>query len=115
VKEDTYEPEGDIDYPRDEHEDEGFAATIVAISEQFDLDCSTRHEMGAKKYGAGKFLIVDTIQEALDEVVDLANYARYTYIKLALLQAAIAQQVPEGGPVSSGFLTSKDFTKPREA
>ena len=111
VKEDTYEPE--TDYP--EEEDAGFAELIVQVSQQFDIDCTTRHEMGAKKYGPGKFLVVDTLQEAMDEVVDLANYARYTYIKLALLQAAIAQQVPEGGPVSSGFIKTRDFTKPGEA
>ena len=110
VKEDTSEPEGDIDYPQDET----FAGIIVQISQQFDEDCDRRHKMGGEKYGPGKFLTVDTLQEAIDEVVDLANYARYTYIKLMLLQASLNEILPEQGVQNSGFVKSKDFTKPQE-
>lgn len=58
---------------------------VQRLSELFDAECQARHEMGQEKYGPVKFMTVNSIEEALAEVVDLANYARYTYIKLALL------------------------------
>lgn len=61
------------------------------LSEEFDRMCQERHLMGAKKYGPVKFLRVDSLEEAAEEVVDLANYARYTFIKLRLLQAQAAE------------------------
>jgi hypothetical protein len=51
---------------------------------------ATRHEEGAEKYGAFKFLEANTLEEAMFEVVDLANYAMYTFIKLWLLNEEIA-------------------------
>lgn len=44
-----------------------------------------RHTMGEQKYGPGKFLQANTVEEALFEIVDMANYLRYTFIKLMLL------------------------------
>lgn len=58
---------------------------IQALSDRFDEECQHRHEMGREKYGPVKFLEVNAFQEAMDEVADLANYARYAWIKLALL------------------------------
>ena len=89
---------------------ETFAEIIVSFSEEYDRKIDERHEMGAKKYGAGKFLVVDTIQEALDEIVDLGNYARYTFIKLRLLQESIAAQLPPDIREASGFLKAGDVT-----
>lgn len=68
-----------------------FAALLVQFSEDFDNACTMRHAMGAEKYGPGKFLTVDTIEEALQEIVDLSNYARYTYIKFRMLQMWLAK------------------------
>lgn len=73
------------------NETDAFARLLVAFSEDFDRTCDERHAMGAERYGPGKFLTVDTLEEAMQEVVDLANYARYTYIKLRMLQAYLAQ------------------------
>lgn len=58
---------------------------IQKLSEKFDEMCQRRHEMGHDKYGPVKFLEVNALGEAMNEVIDLANYARYTWIKLALL------------------------------
>ena len=93
--------------------EEAFARLIVQVSEEFDDLCADRHKAGSEKYGPGKFLTVDTIQEALDEIADLANYARYTYIKLRLLQESIASQLPEEG-ISTDFIGAKKFTSPKE-
>ena len=93
--------------------EEAFAKLIVTVSEEFDDQCEERHKRGGEKYGPGKFLTVDTLQEAIDEIVDLANYARYTYIKLRLLQHSIAAQLPEEG-ISTDFIGAKKFTSPKE-
>lgn len=53
---------------------------------EFVAMCQQRHEMGAVKYGPVNFLKIDSLQMAIEEVVDLANYAMYTYIKLRILQ-----------------------------
>jgi hypothetical protein len=66
---------------------------LDVYSKEFDALCAERHEMGAEKYGPGKFLTVDTLQEALEEIVDLSNYARYTFIKLRALQDRLPEIV----------------------
>jgi hypothetical protein len=53
---------------------------------RFETACAARHVEGAKEYGPIKFLEAPTIEMALEEIADLANYARYTYIKLHILQ-----------------------------
>jgi hypothetical protein len=70
-------------------EEEVLAEKVADFSEEFDKMCQQRHDMGEKKYGPGKFLNVDTMDEALMEIVDLANYARYTFVKVRLLQDRI--------------------------
>jgi hypothetical protein len=68
-------------------------AKLEAYSEEFDRRCEARHEMGSEKYGPGKFLMVDTLEEAMQEIIDLSNYARYTYIKLRALQDRLPEIV----------------------
>jgi hypothetical protein len=85
---------------------------LTQYSEEFDEACASRHAAGAEKYGPGKFMSVDTLQEAIDEVVDLANYARYTFIKLRLLQDSLAELLA-ATPASSGFIKTSDLTKVR--
>lgn len=72
-------------------------------SEEFDELCRHRHELGRQKYGDGKFLTVDTLEEALFELSDLANYAKYTFVRIRLLQAQL-EVLSEGE-------SAKDFTK----
>jgi len=86
------------------------AEFIEKLSLEFDEMCSARHAMGAEKYGPGKFLMVDTIEEALQEVADLANYARYSYIRLRLLQESIRlhiEQTPDV-PGVQGFVSVRE-------
>lgn len=66
--------------------------SLAKYSDAFDVMVQERHEMGSQKYGPGKFLGVDTMLEALYELADLANYARYTFIKICLLQERIARE-----------------------
>lgn len=87
------------------------ADKIAEYSDDFDRLTFERHEQGEQKYGPGTWLKIDTLQHAMDEVLDLANYARFTYIKLRLLQdrlasfqsdASIAHAKPDyDGPLSN--------------
>lgn len=72
--------------------EEELASLIDAFSLEFDEMTRARHEMGSRKYGPGKFLTVDTMEEALFELADLANYARYTFVKVRLLQHRLASE-----------------------
>lgn len=69
-----------------------FASKLQAFSEEFDERCKERHELGAEKYGPGKFLTVDTFEEAIQEIIDLANYARYTYVRLRAVQTSLEEK-----------------------
>jgi hypothetical protein len=81
------------------NEDQAFVDEAVA-----------RMQLGEEKYGPVKFLGVDTLQEAMDEVVDLANYARMTYVKLWLLNKRVAQMAVESAkPDKQGFIPMKEF------
>ena len=72
----------------------GVDALSVA-SDAFDAMVRDRHLMGAEKYGPVKFLEIDSVEMALEEVADLANYARYTFIKLWLLRDSLVARSPE--------------------
>jgi len=69
--------------------------SVRQYSEEFDTITVARHAMGEKKYGPVKFMSVNSVEMAMEEVADLANYARYTYIKLALLRDSLQEPVIE--------------------
>jgi hypothetical protein len=78
------------------------------LSEEFDEACHQRHETGAVKYGALKFMGADTFQEMIEEIVDIANYARYTYIKLRMYQQYMAEQTtPPEMLGAEGFISRR--------
>lgn len=62
------------------------ADRIQMASNAFDHMTQERVDMGSKQYGPTGFMEVDTLRMAMEEVLDLANYARFTFIKLWLLQ-----------------------------
>lgn len=64
---------------------------INELSREFDQRCFNKHQLGEEKYGPGTWLGVDTLEHALDEMVDMANYIRMTYIKIRMLQEGIAR------------------------
>lgn len=72
------------------------AAKINQFSAEFDERCFAKHEMGEEKYGPGTWLGIDTIEHALDEIVDMGNYVRMSYIKLRLLQERIVAFQADG-------------------
>lgn len=89
-----------------------FQQLLAKADASFVADSAERLKNGAEKYGPHKFLTVDTLKEAMDEVLDLSNYARMTYIKLFLLQWSLENKVDtEPKPDKDGFVSMKDFIK----
>ena len=54
-------------------------------NEFFEL-CQQRHEAGAEEYGEFNFLKVDLPQFIVEELADLANYARFLFIRVKVLE-----------------------------
>lgn len=101
------------------------------LSEEFDSLTELRHETGAEEYGDVAFLTAPLVRMAAEELADLANYARYMYIKLRMMEeflnasgvdlstgaseeARDADEVPLGlasfipGEKIQGFLSKKE-------
>lgn len=71
--------------------------TLEATGLFFGL-MQSRHEMGEAKYGPIKFMDVNTLEEAMEEAVDLANYAMYTFMKLYILNQQLQKLLPPNTP-----------------
>lgn len=73
---------------------------------EFDSLTKVRMVRGAEKYGANKFLAVDTLEEALFELADLSNYAMMTFIRIRVIQAQL--QATLGTQVGDNLLKDKE-------
>lgn len=62
---------------------------IERFSEEFDALCQIRHDTGAEEYGPIAFLDAPLFRMAAEEVADLANYSRYLYIRLRVLEEVL--------------------------
>jgi hypothetical protein len=83
---------------------------LQEADQAFLQSCDQRMQLGEQQYGPYKFLGVDTLQEAIDEVVDLVNYGRMTFIKLYLLQASLKKIEADHPAIDkSGFVPMKEF------
>jgi len=56
------------------------------FNEEFFELTQKRHEAGAVEYGPINFLGVDLPTFIYEEMADIANYARYIYIRMRLLE-----------------------------
>ena len=74
----------------------GLQDKINFYAEEYDRKTFERHVAGEEKYGAGTWLGTDTMEHAKDEVLDLGNYAKFTYIKLCLFQEKLALLQADG-------------------
>jgi hypothetical protein len=74
-----------------------FTELTQDASRQFFEQMQERHLMGEAKYGPIKYMEVNTLEEAMEEVVDLANYAMYTYLKLFVLNQQLQKLLPKEG------------------
>jgi hypothetical protein len=85
-------------------------------SMEFDLRCQERHDIGRQRYGATQFLNIDSLEMFIEEVIDAGNYARYTYIKLRMVQEGLRRLMPSDvdGLGSGSFKKSEDFEGDKE-
>lgn len=84
---------------------EAFQGLVESLSNEFDAYCQKRHDFGEQKYGPVRFAEVDTLEMAIEEVIDLANYARYTFVKLRLVQEHLKASLEEPPALgSSAFI-----------
>lgn len=77
-------------------------------SDEFDARCQERHLMGEKKYGAGTWVNVDTLEMAIEEIIDLSNYARFSFIKLRMLQETLGTDKSTETPLPGNEMMGKD-------
>jgi hypothetical protein len=83
---------------------------LQEADQAFLTESQARLDKGEAQYGSTKFLSVDTIEEAMAEVVDLGNYARFTYIKLFILRQSIARVTAQHPATDAkGFIPMKEF------
>jgi hypothetical protein len=79
----------------------------------FEQMTRDRHQYGQLKYGEHTFLGAPTMQMCLEEIADLANYAQYTFIKVALLKEAIetaqVTSMQKSGGETGGFISTQDM------
>lgn len=64
--------------------------------------------MGAQKYGEGTWLNVDTLESCIEELIDMANYIRYTYLKLRLMQEGLGTDKTTNTPIAGKEMLGKD-------
>jgi hypothetical protein len=82
---------------------------VQELSLLFDSLCQERHLQGESEYGHLTFLENNTIAMLLEELIDAANYARYTFISIVL--AAQRAGVPtDSGAGHNLNLGPKSFT-----
>lgn len=87
---------------------ETFQQLLTRADAEFVRRSAERLQGGAKKYGPFKFLTVDTVEEAMQEALDISNYGRMIFIKLFLLQYSIAQMQVSTPMDDQGFIAMKD-------
>jgi hypothetical protein len=99
------------DYLGDEQTARTLMEEVKNYSMEFDLLCQERHEIGRERYGPTQFLNIDSLQMMIEEVVDAGNYARYTFIKLRMIQEGLRKLMPvdADGLGSDSFKKSEDF------
>lgn len=83
---------------------------IQQASNDLDEACLHRHQVGQEKYGELTFFDKDTLAMAMEEIADMMNYMRYTWIKLWLMQRAITKKVQEHPAASKdGWIPLKEM------
>ena len=72
---------------------------IEKHSLEFDLLTQARHDQGSEEYGELGFLDHDMYGMIYEELADAANYLRFQFIKLRILEE---QQIASGIDLTSG-------------
>ena len=81
---------------------------IERASRMFDDMCIERHNQGAEEYGPAKFLENDVMLMLAEELLDAANYCRYQFIKIILLNELLNKELSDTDKKDG------DFTRPSQ-
>jgi hypothetical protein len=81
---------------------------LQEYSDSFDKLCQERHLAGQKEYGALTFIGNDVVRMMAEELADTANYCRYQFIKLMMLQEALEAQLSGTEEALDQFKVVKD-------
>ena len=63
-------------------------AVLNQLAAEFDQLCQERHFTGAREYGPTGFIKNNMFRMIAEEMADIANYCRYEYIKLRLMEGS---------------------------
>jgi hypothetical protein len=80
----------------------------------FEIQSRERHLKGEEEYGHNTFLTAPTIDMALEELADFANYMRYTYIQVYIFQKILEKTKADAEasvPGGAGFVPMSDISK----
>jgi len=81
---------------------------MQVLSEEFDVLCQKRHDMGERKYGPGTWLGVDTLEMIIEELIDIANYVRFSFVKLRMIQETLGTDRSTATPQLGNEMMGKD-------
>lgn len=82
---------------------------LQKLHEEFEELTYARHQRGAEEYGPVNYLKVDLPQFIYEEMADIANYARYLYVRVRILEEAARER---GLDLSAGL--SQEGGKPNQ-
>lgn len=71
------------------------AEDVNEASKMFDEMCQERLAIGAEEYGPMAFLDNDVLNMLVEELLDMANYARMQVMKILLINKLLNDQVEE--------------------
>lgn len=84
------------------------ARVIQGLSDELDRRCQERFDMGERKYGPGTWMQVDTLEMLIEELIDMLNYLRFTYIRIRAMQEMLGTDKSTEHPLEGMEMLGKD-------
>ena len=88
---------------------------LERLNLQFFELCEQRHNQGAEEYGPLHFLDVDLPTFIYEEIADIANYARFLYIRVRLLEEIARERGLDLSTAFTGEVRGDDELPPGAA
>jgi hypothetical protein len=82
---------------------------VEEANQHLDREMIRKEGVGAQRYGEMAFLGNPTLEMAMDEITDLINYARFTYVKLFIMNKMLRGMNEQRPPTREGFIATKDL------
>ena len=81
---------------------------LEALNLEFFELCEERHNRGADEYGPLNFLKVNLPEFIYEELADFANYARFLYIRVRLLEEIASERGIDMSAALTGEVRDED-------